>query len=111
MELLESGTNIKPSERHINQTAGLIEKTLDEFGIPAKVIGFQVGPTITQFALEPGFVDKHTSGEQTEEQTSESARGPNFSPAQRSGTGAFSGAVAYSGAGPGTAVRGDRGAE
>ena len=37
IEILESGSNIKPSERHINQTAGLIEKTLAEFGIPAKV--------------------------------------------------------------------------
>lgn len=48
----------KPDERHINQTAGLIEKTLAEFGIPGQVVGFQVGPTITQFALEPGFKEK-----------------------------------------------------
>jgi len=68
LTLLESGSTQKPSERHINQTAGLIEKTLAEFGIPAKVIGFQVGPTITQFAVEPGFVDKHTSGKQTDDQ-------------------------------------------
>ena len=68
LNLLESGMNHKPSERHINQTAGLIEKTLAEFGIPAKVIGFQVGPTITQFAVEPGFVDKHTNNKQTDEQ-------------------------------------------
>ncbi|MBN2044035.1 MAG: DNA translocase FtsK [Anaerolineales bacterium] len=67
-ELLESGSNFKPSERHINQTAGLIEKTLAEFGIPAKVIGFQVGPTITQFALEPGFLEKHTDSDKTDEQ-------------------------------------------
>ena len=68
IELLESGSNIKPSERHINQTAGLIEKTLAEFGIPAKVTGFQVGPTITQFALEPGFVEKASGSAETEEQ-------------------------------------------
>ena len=68
IEILESGSNIKPSERHINQTAGLIEKTLAEFGIPAKVIGFQVGPTITQFALEPGFLDKTAAGAESEEQ-------------------------------------------
>jgi S-DNA-T family DNA segregation ATPase FtsK/SpoIIIE len=39
-------------------TAGLIEKTLDEFGIPAKVVGFRTGPTVTQFAVEPGYIDK-----------------------------------------------------
>jgi len=36
----------------------LIEKTLDEFGIPAKVVGFRTGPTVTQFAVEPGYVNK-----------------------------------------------------
>jgi S-DNA-T family DNA segregation ATPase FtsK/SpoIIIE len=51
----------RPSERQINQTAGLIEKTLAEFGIPARVVGFQVGPTVTQYAVEPGFVDKPTA--------------------------------------------------
>ncbi len=48
----------RPDERHINQTAGLIEKTLSEFGIPAKVVGFRIGPTVTQFAVQPGFIKK-----------------------------------------------------
>jgi S-DNA-T family DNA segregation ATPase FtsK/SpoIIIE len=56
--LTEDERSSQPSERNINLTAGLIEKTFAEFGIPAKVVGFQVGPTITQFAVEPGFVDK-----------------------------------------------------
>jgi DNA segregation ATPase FtsK/SpoIIIE, S-DNA-T family len=42
----------------------LIEQTLAEFGIPAKVVGFQVGPTVTQFAVEPGFVEKGNGEEQ-----------------------------------------------
>ncbi len=66
IEILKSGTNLKPNERHINQTAGLIEKTLSEFGIPVKVVGFKVGPTITQFALEPGYVDKTGTAEEEE---------------------------------------------
>ncbi|RME32438.1 MAG: hypothetical protein D6794_12620, partial [Deltaproteobacteria bacterium] len=53
LNLLDSQRAFRPDERHINQTAGLIEKTLAEFGVPARVVGFQVGPTITQFALEP----------------------------------------------------------
>jgi DNA segregation ATPase FtsK/SpoIIIE, S-DNA-T family len=48
----------RPDERTINQTAGMIEKTLSEFGIPATVIGFRVGPTVTQFAVQPGFIKK-----------------------------------------------------
>jgi S-DNA-T family DNA segregation ATPase FtsK/SpoIIIE len=58
LNLLQEGESIKPNERHINQTAGLIEKTLAEFSIPAKVVGFNVGPTITQFAVEPGYIEK-----------------------------------------------------
>lgn len=58
LDLLAAETANRPDERNINLTAGLIEKTLSEFGIPARVVGFKVGPTVTQFAVEPGFVDK-----------------------------------------------------
>jgi S-DNA-T family DNA segregation ATPase FtsK/SpoIIIE len=50
----------RPDERTINQTAGQIEKSLSEFGIPAKVVGFRIGPTVTQFAIQPGFIKKGT---------------------------------------------------
>ncbi len=65
-EILTVETNNKPDEKSINQTAGMIEKTLAEFGIPAHVVGFKVGPTVTQFAVEPGFLEKeknHSEGE------------------------------------------------
>lgn len=64
LDLLLSGRKVRLDERTINQTAGLIEKTLDEFGVPAKVIGFRVGPTITQFAVKPGFIDKGGNGDE-----------------------------------------------
>jgi S-DNA-T family DNA segregation ATPase FtsK/SpoIIIE len=63
LDLMISEKSRKPDERNINLTAGLIEKTLAEFGIPARVVGFQVGPTVTQFAVEPGFVEKGSSEE------------------------------------------------
>jgi S-DNA-T family DNA segregation ATPase FtsK/SpoIIIE len=66
LSLLVDEKNYKPDERNINQTAGLIEKTLAEFGIPAKVIGFRVGPTITQFAVEPGYVEKEKDNSEKE---------------------------------------------
>ncbi len=62
LDLLINEQSVRPDERHINLTAGLIEKTLAEFGIPAKVVGFRIGPTVTQFAVEPGFVEKEKSG-------------------------------------------------
>ncbi|HJS28298.1 MAG TPA: DNA translocase FtsK, partial [Anaerolineales bacterium] len=58
LDLLEQEKNTRPDERTINQAAGMIEKTLAEFGLPVKVIGIQVGPTVTQFAVEPGYVDR-----------------------------------------------------
>jgi DNA segregation ATPase FtsK/SpoIIIE, S-DNA-T family len=33
-------------------------KTLSEFGIPATVIGYRVGPSVTQFAVQPGFIKR-----------------------------------------------------
>jgi DNA segregation ATPase FtsK/SpoIIIE, S-DNA-T family len=47
-----------PDESQIHETAQLIEKTLAEFGVPSRVVGFRTGPTVTQFAVEPGFVEK-----------------------------------------------------
>ncbi|MBT3188331.1 MAG: hypothetical protein HN736_19430 [Anaerolineae bacterium] len=64
LTLLRSERKSRLDERTINQTAGLIEKTLDEFGIPAKVVGFRVGPAITQFAVQPGFIDKSANSEE-----------------------------------------------
>ena len=48
----------RTDERTINQTAGMIMKTLSEFGIPATVIGYRVGPAVTQFAVQPGFIKR-----------------------------------------------------
>lgn len=68
LDLLINEQMAKPDERNINLTAGMIEKTLAEFGIPVRVIGFQVGPTVTQFAVEPGFVEKAVSEEEVTRQ-------------------------------------------
>ncbi|MDZ7844216.1 MAG: DNA translocase FtsK [Anaerolineales bacterium] len=66
LDLLITGKTSRPNQRHINTSAGLIEKTLAEFGIPAQVIGFQVGPTVTQFAVKPGYMNG--AEESTEEE-------------------------------------------
>jgi S-DNA-T family DNA segregation ATPase FtsK/SpoIIIE len=50
LNVLLGEQSVRPDERNINQTAGLIEKSLSEFGIPAKVVGFRIGPTVTQFS-------------------------------------------------------------
>ena len=68
LNILLADQNTRPDERTINQTAGMIEKTLAEFGIVATVIGFRVGPTVTQFAVQPGFMKKAGSTEEEAQQ-------------------------------------------
>jgi len=67
LELLVNEQTSRPDERNINMTAGLIEKSLSEFGIPAKVVGYRVGPTVTQFAVEPGYLEKEKSNGENEQ--------------------------------------------
>ncbi len=73
LSLLVNEPFARPDERNINLTAGLIEKTLAEFGIPARVVGFRVGPTVTQFAVEPGYVEKEKAGEKNGDKNGEEA--------------------------------------
>jgi S-DNA-T family DNA segregation ATPase FtsK/SpoIIIE len=57
LDLLETGRTRQVTAKDINRTAGIIEKTLSEFGLPAKVVDFRSGPAVTQFAVEPGYVE------------------------------------------------------
>ncbi|MBN2549002.1 MAG: hypothetical protein JXB15_07590 [Anaerolineales bacterium] len=74
LELLVNEQFNRADERDINTTAGLIEKTLADFGIPAHVVGFRVGPTVTQFAVEPGYLDKEKNGDEIEAATRHKVR-------------------------------------
>ncbi|HCR71414.1 MAG TPA: DNA translocase FtsK [Anaerolineae bacterium] len=66
--ILLGDSTVRADERTINQTAGLIMKTLSEFGIPATVIGYRVGPSVTQFAVQPGFIKKPGTDEEDVQQ-------------------------------------------
>ncbi|MHB8776900.1 MAG: FtsK/SpoIIIE family DNA translocase [Anaerolineales bacterium] len=68
LQILLAESAVRADDRTINQTAGLIMKTLAEFGIPATVIGYRVGPAVTQFAVQPGFIKKPGSDEEDAQQ-------------------------------------------
>ena len=68
LQILLAESAVRADDRTINQTAGLIMKTLSEFGIPATVIGYRVGPAVTQFAVQPGFIKKPGSDEEDAQQ-------------------------------------------
>ncbi|NWF62866.1 MAG: DNA translocase FtsK [Chloroflexi bacterium] len=67
LTILMGDSTVRADERTINQTAGLIMKTLSEFGIPATVIGYRVGPSVTQFAVQPGFIKKGNEEEDAQQ--------------------------------------------
>lgn len=58
IDLLDTSSEAAYAQATAEQKAKIIEETLSHFGIPAKVIDTKAGPTITQFAVEPGFIER-----------------------------------------------------
>ena len=57
VDILDEGTEANTNEEFIQQRARLIEDTLASFGAPAQVVAISRGPTITQFGVEPLFLE------------------------------------------------------
>jgi DNA segregation ATPase FtsK/SpoIIIE, S-DNA-T family len=55
--ILDVGTAPAVNEDFIKQRAHLIEETLASFGAPAQVVEISRGPSVTQFGVEPLFVE------------------------------------------------------
>ncbi len=56
-EVLDAGSDIAYDDQIDLERAGIIEETLRSFGAPARVIEINRGPTITQFGVEPDFIE------------------------------------------------------
>jgi S-DNA-T family DNA segregation ATPase FtsK/SpoIIIE len=52
LSLLSDNISGKADRGNVNTNAGIIEKTLEAFGITAKVVEVNLGPAVTQYALE-----------------------------------------------------------
>lgn len=62
-DILQESIEQEISAQEIREKVKRIEETLTHFGVPAKVIEVNQGPTITQFGVEPGFLEqKGTDG-------------------------------------------------
>ncbi len=59
-QILEAGGEISFDDEFDRQRARLIEETLASFGAPAKIVEINRGPTITQFGVEPGFIESRS---------------------------------------------------
>ena len=58
LDILLEKTSAINDEPYIHAKAVQIEKTLQEFDVPARVAGYRIGPTVIQYAVEPGFIEK-----------------------------------------------------
>jgi S-DNA-T family DNA segregation ATPase FtsK/SpoIIIE len=56
-EILDVGAEGKADETFDRERGRLIEETLYAFGAPARVVEINRGPTITQFGVEPDFIE------------------------------------------------------
>lgn len=56
-EVLEPGVTPQVNEEFIQKRARMIEETLASFGAPGQVVEISRGPAITQFGVEPLFIE------------------------------------------------------
>ena len=61
-EILDNAREQELSQAEIRERVRIIEETLASFGVPAKVVEVNQGPTITQFGVEPGYIERRASG-------------------------------------------------
>jgi DNA segregation ATPase FtsK/SpoIIIE, S-DNA-T family len=64
-QILAPAIEIELSAGEIRERVRIIEDTLASFGVPAKVVEVNQGPTITQFGVEPGYVEKRNGDGRT----------------------------------------------
>ena len=62
-DMLDSWDRYVDSDEDIRRRGRLIEDTLALFGVPADFEGVNAGPTVTQFLIRPGYVERTIRGE------------------------------------------------
>ena len=60
-EILEKSEEQELSQTEIRERVRIIEDTLASFAVPAKVVEVNQGPTVTQFGVEPGYIERRNS--------------------------------------------------
>ncbi len=58
LDLLEEDEPAAVSPEEIRQKAAIIEETLRQFGLEARVVEATQGPAVTQFGLLPGYIER-----------------------------------------------------
>jgi S-DNA-T family DNA segregation ATPase FtsK/SpoIIIE len=63
LSLLDESEGPPLTDQQIRQKSRIIKETLAQFGLPVQVVEVRMGPTVTQFGVEPGFVEHSRSRE------------------------------------------------
>ncbi len=58
LDLLDQTEEVVISEAEVRRKAQIIEETLGYFGLPVRVVEVRQGPAVTQFGLEPGYMER-----------------------------------------------------
>ena len=62
MTLLKESRTAGMDPQEIDRKSRIIEETLEQFGVPARVTEVRPGPTVTQFGVAPGYIARGTEG-------------------------------------------------
>ncbi len=63
MDLLRESKTTGMDPLEIERKSHIIEETLEQFGVPARVTEVRPGPTVTQFGVSPGYIERGIEGE------------------------------------------------
>jgi S-DNA-T family DNA segregation ATPase FtsK/SpoIIIE len=62
MDLLDPASPAAYGDTDVRRKVRIIEETLESFGVPADVVEVNQGPTVTQFGLDPGYIERRVAG-------------------------------------------------
>ena len=63
LDLLQESQTVGMNPEEITRKRRIIEETLAQFGVPAKVTEVRPGPIVTQFGVSPGYISRGTEGQ------------------------------------------------
>ncbi len=64
LTLLKPARSGGVDQEELRRKSRIIEETLAQFGVPARVTEVRPGPTVTQFGVSPGYVSRGPEGEE-----------------------------------------------
>ena len=64
IDILDKPVEVQLNPEEVTKRARLIEEALASYGVEAKVVQTNIGPTVTQFGVEPGWDRKYKDGQE-----------------------------------------------